>query len=124
MPKLFWLEKDPSIIGMPFYVMERVTGKVPVQWEPNDPEMFPTPEARHRIGIDFVDALAAIHAVDLSGEWVQHFGAVPSRRPTRGPRSTTGPQYFDNSAHRADPDHRLRGVVAAPQPGLLAARSR
>jgi aminoglycoside phosphotransferase (APT) family kinase protein len=64
MPEPLWLERDPSVLGMPFYVMERVEGHVPVQWEPDDLIAFPTPEARHALGLDFVDVQAAIHAID------------------------------------------------------------
>jgi aminoglycoside phosphotransferase (APT) family kinase protein len=97
MAELFWLEKDPSILGMPFYVMERVTGHVPVQWKPNDPTVFPTPEARRRIGLDFVDALAAIHAVDLSGDWVSHFGVVQDPAANARAQVDYWAAYFENS---------------------------
>lgn len=97
MPKLFWLEKDPSILGRPFYVMERVPGKVPVQWRAQDPEMFPTPEARHKIGQQFVDALAAIHDVELSGAWLQHFDVIEDPRASALAQIEHWAAYFDNS---------------------------
>lgn len=61
---LRWLETDPAVLGRPFYVMDRLEGHVPVQWRPDDPIAFPTPDARRRLGEDFVDVLARIHAVD------------------------------------------------------------
>jgi aminoglycoside phosphotransferase (APT) family kinase protein len=64
MPGLRWLELDRGPLGMPFYVMDRVSGHVPVQWQPQDPVAFPTPEARESIGLQFVDHLAALHATD------------------------------------------------------------
>lgn len=63
-PKPLWLETDPSVLGRPFFVMERVRGDIPVQWRGDDPRIFPTPEARRRIGHEFVDVLTRIHAVD------------------------------------------------------------
>ena len=63
-PRLRWLELDPSVLGMPFYVMDRVDGHVPVQWKPDDPIAFPDEAARRDVGEQFVDALAAIHALD------------------------------------------------------------
>jgi aminoglycoside phosphotransferase (APT) family kinase protein len=63
-PGLRWLELDPAVIGMPFYVMDRVDGHVPVQWKPDDPIAFPDEAARRRVGEEFVDVLAAIHALD------------------------------------------------------------
>lgn len=98
MPKLFWLEKDPSILGMPFYVMERVTGKVPVQWGAQDPEMFPTPQARHKIGLEFVDILAAIHDVELGGAWLEHFDVIEDPRASARAQVEQWAAYYDNSA--------------------------
>jgi aminoglycoside phosphotransferase (APT) family kinase protein len=63
-PALRWLELDPAVLGMPFYVMDRVDGHVPVQWRPDDPIAFPDEAAREAIGEAFVDALAAIHSLD------------------------------------------------------------
>jgi aminoglycoside phosphotransferase (APT) family kinase protein len=63
-PALHWLELDPSVLGMPFYVMDRVQGDVPVQWQPRDRSIFPDDEARRAVGRQFVDVLARIHAVD------------------------------------------------------------
>ena len=40
---------------MPFFVMERLRGVVPVQWRGNDPTIFPDGRARRAIGLQFVD---------------------------------------------------------------------
>lgn len=64
MPQLVALELDRSYLGMPFYVMGRLEGHVPVQWHPDDPVAFPDDAARHRLGVEFVDILARIHALD------------------------------------------------------------
>lgn len=64
MPGLVALEMDPSWLGMPFYVMDRLEGHVPVQWRPDDPVAFPDAGARQRLGLEFVDVLARIHQVD------------------------------------------------------------
>jgi aminoglycoside phosphotransferase (APT) family kinase protein len=61
------VETDPAVFGMPFFAMDRVDGAVPVQWQGDDRSVFPDDEARRRIGLDFVDTLAAIHAVDVAG---------------------------------------------------------
>jgi aminoglycoside phosphotransferase (APT) family kinase protein len=63
-PGLIGLETDAEPIGMPFYAMDRVEGVVPVQWQGKDPTIFPDEETRHRIGVDFIDTLARIHAID------------------------------------------------------------
>ena len=54
---------DPSVIGVPFFVMEALDGDA-IRWElPPDFAAAPD-ETRHEIGIQVVDALAALHAVD------------------------------------------------------------
>lgn len=76
MADLYWLEHDPNVLGMPFYVMERLQGLVPVQWRGKDPAVFPTDEARHDLGLQFVDIQARIHAVDWRGAGVDLAGAT------------------------------------------------
>ena len=55
--------EDASIIGAPFFVMEALSGDA-IRWElPPDFAAAPD-EVRHHIGVQVVDALAALHAVD------------------------------------------------------------
>ena len=54
MPALHWLELDDAVLGMPFFVMERLDGVVPVQWRGKDPAIFPDDAARREIGLEFV----------------------------------------------------------------------
>jgi len=63
-PPLIGLELDASVLGMPFYAMDKAVGVVPVQWQGRDPAVFPDDETRRRIGLDFVDTLTVIHGVD------------------------------------------------------------
>jgi aminoglycoside phosphotransferase (APT) family kinase protein len=56
----YWLELDSSVVGARFYAMDRLYGRVPVQWE--------GAELPASVGRDFVRVQAAIHAIDL-----QHF---------------------------------------------------
>ena len=63
MPGLRWLEMERDVLGMPFYVMDRVSGQVPVQWAGDDPSIFPDAETRIRIGHHFTDVMAAIHDI-------------------------------------------------------------
>ncbi len=67
-PALIGLELDPALLGMPFYAMEKVEGTVPVQWQGNDPTIFPDEATRRDIGNQFVDALVRIHQVDWRAE--------------------------------------------------------
>jgi aminoglycoside phosphotransferase (APT) family kinase protein len=80
MPELLWLEHDTSVLGQPFYVMARVEGRVPVQWDASIPGMFETTESRARVGRDFVDTLVAIHALDWQAAGLQFLGVPASPR--------------------------------------------
>ncbi|MCP3976937.1 MAG: phosphotransferase family protein [bacterium] len=64
MPGLRWLEMSPDVLGMPFFVMDRVEGAVPVQWAGDDPEIFPDEATRAAMGHHFIEVLAAIHNID------------------------------------------------------------
>jgi len=52
---------DPTVIGAPFYVMERLDGAVIRE---DLPEPFEPVVERHRIGEELVDALVELHSVD------------------------------------------------------------
>src|SRR3954465_504693 len=84
---------DESVIGAPFYVMERLHGEVIAT---EVPPALDTPAERRRIGEQLVDALAEIHAVDwrscLEGfgkpsgyleRQVRRFGALWEHNRTR-----------------------------------------
>jgi aminoglycoside phosphotransferase (APT) family kinase protein len=62
-PKPLVLCEDKSVIGSIFYVMERRRGIVVRHEEP--PEVA-NPEARRRVSQAFIDALADLHAIDVS----------------------------------------------------------
>ena len=69
-PRVLWLELDSGPIGSPFFVMERVEGRVP-------PDNMPYPMGSWLLDADPSDqralqdasvrALAGIHAIDVSG---------------------------------------------------------
>lgn len=63
-PRLLWLERDPAPLGMPFYVMERVEGSVPVPWDPSE-RVFAVERSRRTLGLHFVDVLTLIHSVPI-----------------------------------------------------------
>jgi aminoglycoside phosphotransferase (APT) family kinase protein len=87
MPALHWLELDRRWLGMPFYVMDRVEGVVPVQWRGKDPQVFPTPELRRGIGLAFVDVLARIHGIDWRAAGLDFLGdAAPEAQIDRWQR--------------------------------------
>jgi aminoglycoside phosphotransferase (APT) family kinase protein len=59
-PELYWLELDPAVLGMPFYVMERLEGQVPT---PDEDQPF-GPSDRAALGEQFVENLSRLHRID------------------------------------------------------------
>src|SRR5947209_18378174 len=73
-PEAYTLCEDESVIGAPFYVMERMEGIVP-----HGPAELAGADAsaNARTAAQFVDVLAAIHGVDVNAVGLGSFG-----RPT------------------------------------------
>jgi aminoglycoside phosphotransferase (APT) family kinase protein len=63
-PRPLLLCEDHAVLGATFYVMERRRGLVLRHSEP--PGLSGNPEARRRVSESVVDALAALHAVDVT----------------------------------------------------------
>jgi len=66
--KPLWFEEDSSILGNPFFVMEKVHGRVPVSIPPYAKEGWlstETPERRRKLWENAVDQLAAVQSVPL-----------------------------------------------------------
>lgn len=97
-PPLIGLEPDPSLLGMPFYVMDKVTGVVPVQWQGRDTSIFPDEATRRRIGHDFVDTLAVIHAVDWPAEHLDGFLPGPDGGDAGTAEIDRWERFLDDSA--------------------------
>jgi aminoglycoside phosphotransferase (APT) family kinase protein len=70
-PKVLAICDDPSVIGSPFYVMERVVGDVVTG---SLPERFDNPVERARIADQLIDALVELHAVDWTAIGLEGFG--------------------------------------------------
>jgi aminoglycoside phosphotransferase (APT) family kinase protein len=60
-PRVLAVCSDPSVIGAPFYVMEKMEGSVISR---ELPDALAGPDDRRRIGEQLVDVLADLHAVD------------------------------------------------------------
>jgi aminoglycoside phosphotransferase (APT) family kinase protein len=63
-PRGILLSEDPSIIGAPFFVMERREGVVIKNRQPMPSEISDKPETFRRLSESFIDALADLHLVD------------------------------------------------------------
>lgn len=71
-PRAYLLCDDPSVVGSVFYVMERRRGLVVRHDEPLP--LAGNPDARRRVSEALVDALADLHAVDISRGPVAELG--------------------------------------------------
>lgn len=66
--KVLWVERDPSVLGGEFYVMEKKIGRVPVSVPPYSTSGWffeSTPEQRRRAWQQGVEALARIHTFPI-----------------------------------------------------------
>src|SRR3954454_15525982 len=70
-PRLVGSCDDPSVIGAPFLVMERIDGFTPIA---PLPEAFSAPDSRRGIGFEMVDALAELAVVDWRAVGLEGFG--------------------------------------------------
>jgi aminoglycoside phosphotransferase (APT) family kinase protein len=70
-PRVLATCEDPSVIGAPFYVMDRVDGDVMTMSV--TPALDSEPE-RRRIGQELVDALVELHAVDWTACGLAGYG--------------------------------------------------
>jgi aminoglycoside phosphotransferase (APT) family kinase protein len=67
-PRVRWLELDPVHLGSPFFVMERVSGRVPPDIMPYNMGSWlseASPAAQRRLQDATVSVLAELHAIDL-----------------------------------------------------------
>jgi aminoglycoside phosphotransferase (APT) family kinase protein len=64
-PRVLAVGDDPSVIGAPFYVMERIDGEVLTG---TLPDALNTPEQRGLIADELIDALVELHAVDWQSQ--------------------------------------------------------
>jgi aminoglycoside phosphotransferase (APT) family kinase protein len=70
-PNVLAICEDPSIIGVPFYVMERLDGLV---YTDRTPPQLDVPDERQRVADELVDALVKLHAVDWKAAGLEDFG--------------------------------------------------
>jgi aminoglycoside phosphotransferase (APT) family kinase protein len=70
-PSVYATCDDVSVIGAPFYVMEKVEGDVMVT---EIPEPIDSIEQRRRIGEELVDGLVEFHSVDWQAAGLEGFG--------------------------------------------------
>lgn len=85
-PKVLAACNDDSVIGAPFFLMEKVEGHVVTS---EVPPVLDTLEDRRRMGEELVDALVEIHAVDWQAVGLEGYGK-PTGYTERQVRRFTG----------------------------------
>jgi aminoglycoside phosphotransferase (APT) family kinase protein len=70
-PKVYALCDDPEVLGAPFYVMEKVDGRI--LRDADDMASLSAEDAR-RCSLELVDVLARLHAVDYQAVGLGEFG--------------------------------------------------
>ena len=85
-PKVLAACSDESVIGAPFYVMEKVPGHVVTT---EVPAALDTLEDRRRMGEELIDALVEVHAVDWQAVGLEGYGK-PTGYTERQVRRFTG----------------------------------
>ncbi|REC56685.1 phosphotransferase family protein [Rhodosalinus sediminis] len=93
-PRVRWLEEDPAVLGTPFYVMDRLEGRV------FDDARLPgvTPGERREMYLDMARTLARLHAVRPDAVGLEDYGkpgnyfARQIARWTKQYEASTGPR--------------------------------
>jgi len=92
-PRVLWYEPEPSVLGAPFYVMERIEGRIPSDNPPYHTGGWlaeAAPAERERLWWSAVEALAAIHRLDWRATG---FGFLADPADARSPLAIQLDQY-------------------------------
>jgi aminoglycoside phosphotransferase (APT) family kinase protein len=73
-PKVYWLEEDPSLIGGPFLVMEKVEGEATNPWSRAGKQFYAEAAKRGKLPRSFVEALASLHNLDWRAAGLDFIG--------------------------------------------------
>ncbi len=76
-PKPYWYERDPTLLGGHFIVMEKVEGEVPNPWSRAGKQAYAEAAARGKLPRSFVEALASLHNLDWRAAGLDFLG-VPA----------------------------------------------
>lgn len=97
-PAMFGMERDPALLGAPFFVMARVDGRIPSDNPPYHADGWlkeATPAERAAVWESGVDALAAIHRCDPAALGIDFLDAPARGADTVGWQLESWRRYFD-----------------------------
>jgi aminoglycoside phosphotransferase (APT) family kinase protein len=126
-----WFEADASILGAPFFVMEKVVGRVAISYPPYSKQGWlvdAAPSDRRRMWEDAVSQLAAIQRVPVSQASFLELPGGPDRFDQEVDRWRRFIQWVDSKSERAllrDTFERLLAAGPANRPeGIVWGDSR
>lgn len=73
-PKVYWYEEDPTLLGGPFFVMEKVEGEVPNPWAKVGKQYYAEAATRGKLPRSFTEALASLHNLDWKAAGLDFIG--------------------------------------------------
>lgn len=79
-PAAYWYEPDPTLLGGPFLIMEKVEGEVPNPWSKAGKQAYAEAAKRGVLPRSFVEALASLHNLDWRAAGLEFLG-VPGPGP-------------------------------------------
>jgi aminoglycoside phosphotransferase (APT) family kinase protein len=97
-PRMLALERDPALLGSPFFVMERVAGRIPNDSPPYHAAGWLTesaPAERAAVWESGLDALAAIHRCDAAALGIDFLDAPGPADDTVAWQLASWDRYFE-----------------------------
>lgn len=73
-PKVYWYEEDPTLLGGPFFIMEKVEGEVPNPWSKVGKQYYAEAAKRGKLPRSFVETLASLHNLDWQAAGLDFLG--------------------------------------------------
>jgi len=106
--RMLWLEEDSSVIGVPFFLMERLDGDVPQDYPSyHGSGMYyeSTPELRKKMWWGTLDQLVKIHQLDWQGLGITFLGEPKNPADALDRQLTYWEQYFEWLKDDLDNEH-------------------
>lgn len=73
-PKVYWYEEDATLLGGPFFLMEKVEGEAPNPWSKVGKQYYAEAAKRGVLPRSFVEALATLHNLDWRAAGLDFLG--------------------------------------------------
>src|SRR5260221_611197 len=73
-PRVYWYEDDSSILGGPFFIMEKIEGEAPNPWSRAGKQFYAEAAGRGTLPASFVETLAKLHNLDWRAAGLDFIG--------------------------------------------------